>query len=95
MEDNLKRLWEIEDAFVEERGWSVSDQRAVDTWNSTPQVVNGHYTLSVPFKAQQPSLPDNKFLAKKRLLSSTKHLNKDNTLKKYKSAEKRMCRSSS
>nr|XP_027231842.1 uncharacterized protein LOC113823416 [Penaeus vannamei] len=37
LEGDMKRLWEIEDAFAEEKGWSVSDQKAVDTWNSTLQ----------------------------------------------------------
>jgi len=42
LEGDMKRLWEIEDAFAEEKGWSVSDQRAVDTWNSTLQVIEGY-----------------------------------------------------
>jgi len=83
----MKRLWEIEDAFAEEKGWSVSDQKAVDTWNSTLQVIEGHYALSIPFKAQRPSLPDNKFLAEKRLISLAQHLNKDDTLKRKYSEE--------
>jgi len=82
LEGDMKRLWEIEDAFAEEKGWSVSDQKAVDTWNSTLQVIEGHYALSIPFKAQRPSLPDNKFLAEKRLISLTKRLNEDDTLKR-------------
>nr|XP_027230539.1 uncharacterized protein LOC113822194 [Penaeus vannamei] len=87
LEGDMKRLWEIEDAFAEEKGWSVSDQKAVDTWNSTLQVIEGHYALSIPFKAQRPSLPDNKFLAEKRLISLTKRLNKDDTLKRKYSEE--------
>jgi len=99
LEGDMKRLWEI-DAFAEEKGWSVSDQRAVDTWNSTLQVIEGHYALSIPFKAQRPSLPDNKFLAEKRLISLTKRLNEDDTLKRkyseeiHKLLKKRICRSS-
>ncbi|XP_069988601.1 uncharacterized protein [Penaeus vannamei] len=50
LEGDMKRQWEIEDAFAEEKGWSVSDQKAVDTWNSTLQVIEGHYALSIPFK---------------------------------------------
>lgn len=87
LEGDMKRLWEIEDAFAEEKGWSVSDQKAVDTWNSTLQVIEGHYALSIPFKAQRPSLPDNKFLAEKRLISLAQHLNKDDTLKRKYSEE--------
>ena len=81
LETDLKMLWEIEDTHAEERGWSVSDQRAVNTWNSTLQVVDNHYSMSIPFKAQPPILPNNKQMTEKRLQSLARCLNKDKTLK--------------
>ena len=81
LEGDLKRLWEIEGVYSEEKGWSINDQRAIDTWNETLQVVDNHYCMNIPFKALQPNLPDNKLLAEKRLQSLAKRLNKDETLK--------------
>ena len=81
LEADLKRLWEIPDAHVEERGWSVSGQKSVNTWNSTLQEVDNHYFMSIPFNAQPLNLPNNKLMAEKRLQSLARHLSKDKTLK--------------
>ena len=87
IESDLKRLWEIEGAHNEEKAWSVSDHKAVNKWNSTLQVKENHYSMSIPFKAEHPTLPDNKSMAEKRLKSLSKRLDKDETLKKQYTGE--------
>ena len=65
--------------------FSVDDKRAVDIWEQSVEVVEGHYQLDIPFKSELPNLPDNGSGAEKRLQSLTHQFRKDPELRaKYK-----------
>ena len=83
LDSQLKKFWEIEnaeDAYSDCKGWSVNDQRVVSTWDETVQMINGHYELPIPFKAKDPELPVNLQVARKRLSSLKRRLQKDEML---------------
>ena len=49
--------------------FSVDDKRAVDVWERSVEVADGHYQMDTPFKSEHPNFPDNRSVAKKRLQS--------------------------
>ena len=46
---------------------SIEDRRALAIMESTVQIVDDHYELSLPWKYENPSLPNNGVMAVKRL----------------------------
>jgi len=58
----------------DKREHSVEDKLFLQKISSSQKVVDGHYQLQLPFREQHPSLPDNRFLALKRLESLKKKL---------------------
>ena len=65
--------------------FSVDDQKAVDKWEQSIELVNGHDQMDIPFKSKNPNLPDNRVIAEKRLRSLTSHFLRDPELHvKYK-----------
>ena len=49
--------------------FSVNDERAVDIWERSVEVIEGQYQLHIPFKSMLPNLPDNRRVDEKRLKS--------------------------
>ena len=65
--------------------FSVDDKRAVDVWERSVKVVDGHYQMDIPFKSEHSNLPDNRSVAGKRLQSLAKRFLRDPELyTKYK-----------
>ncbi|XP_014663229.1 PREDICTED: uncharacterized protein LOC106805948 [Priapulus caudatus] len=81
LEKDLDSLWALEDANSEEPGMSISDRKALQIWDESKLVVDGHYTMDIPFKAKEPNLADNQAMAERRLHSLGKRLDRDNVLK--------------
>jgi hypothetical protein len=44
---------------------SVNDKRVINLWEETTKVIDGHYSLELPFKNDPPNLPDNRATAEK------------------------------
>ena len=61
---------------------SVDDKKVIQEWNENIKLKNGHYELTIPFKARSTSLdlPDNRVMAEKRLYSLGRRLSKDPVL---------------
>jgi len=58
---------------------------AVDIWERSVEVVEGHYQMDIPLKSKLPNLPDNQSVAEKRLQSLACQFWKDPVLHaKYK-----------
>ncbi|XP_068728862.1 uncharacterized protein [Montipora capricornis] len=67
--------------------FSVDDKKAVNIWEQSIELVNGHYHMDIPFKSKNPNLPDNRVIAEKRHRSLTRRLLRDPDLHvKYKAA---------
>ncbi len=56
---------------------SIDDKKAVQIWNDSLTLENGHYQMDIPFKSDPPELPDNRRMAEKRLLSLGRRLMKN------------------
>jgi len=46
---------------------SRADKKALEIWEQSIQVVDGHYHVDIPLKSNEPNLPDNNSVAEKRL----------------------------
>ena len=88
LDEQIQKLWKLEDEstlFDDERGMSFNDRKAVDIWENTITMDNGHYQLAIPFKERPPSLQDNHCIAEHRLQSLGRRLERDTHLHgKYK-----------
>ncbi|XP_041453667.1 uncharacterized protein LOC121406862 [Lytechinus variegatus] len=87
LETQLKLFWSMETVKGPEdaRGMSVNDRRALQVWDNSVCLKEGHYELSIPFKEDPPRLPDSRPMAESRLQSLGKRLAKDERLHtKYK-----------
>ena len=60
---------------------SISDHKALEIWDNSKLVVDGHYTMDIPFKAMEPNLADNYVMAERRLHLLGKRLERDKVLK--------------
>ena len=56
---------------------SVQDKLVTARWEDMVVYDDGHYTLPIPFRHEEPRLPDNKKMAETRLNSLRKKLEKD------------------
>ena len=77
LQEQVERFWKVDDweALLNERpGTSVEDRQAVDIWERTIELKEGHYTLDVPFRSRPPELPYNRDIAETRLHSLKKRL---------------------
>lgn len=64
---------------------SREDLRALEIWEQSCRLEDGHYYLDIPFRENKPRLPNNRLMAEKRLRSLGKRLSKDQeTHEKYK-----------
>ncbi|KAK8378762.1 hypothetical protein O3P69_009464 [Scylla paramamosain] len=77
----LLLLWKLEGVNSEAPGMSQSDIKTLETWDARKTIVDNHYTLAIPFKAERPYLADYRNMAEKRLRMLGKRMNKDNNLK--------------
>lgn len=81
----VRRLWEgnldwsLDD---EEYAMSREDKGVLELWDNTINTVNGHYELPIPFRDENPALPDNVEMAKKRLQGLRRRLARDPGLRK-------------
>ena len=63
----------------------IEDRRAKSVMDSSVKVVGGHYEIALHWKYDTPYLPNNKFMAERRLEPLKKRLKRDpKLLAKYK-----------
>ena len=83
----VKEIWESD--FIgtsDDFGTSLSreDKRALHKMESSVVLKNGHYEIAMPWRNEDPKLPDNRHLAENRLKTLRKRLEKNKDLhKKY------------
>ena len=64
--------------------WSQDDRHAMSILDSTVKKIDGHYSVGLLWKTQEPDLPNNRSLAEKRLKSLMKKFRKNpNLFKRY------------
>lgn len=80
----VDRFWAVDSSglFDNARGQSQSDRKIELLWKTGIVTQGRHYTLPIPFKNDEPHLPDNWEMARKRLDSLGRRLRSDDGLKK-------------
>ena len=80
----VENLWKF-DQVEDMQQMSVNDKHVIDIWDRTTVVTEGHYEMVIPFKNENPNLPNNISIAESRLESLERRLRKDTDLyEKYK-----------
>ena len=82
LENQVENLWRM-DADDDVTSYSVEDGKVLELWNKEITHDNGHYSLPIPWRDGNPSLPDNRFLAKWRLNSLVNKLDRTNMRERY------------
>ena len=82
LSDKVERFWRLESGgvFEQEKGTSLSDRKVLARWEEEAIYEGGHYTLPIPFREEQPHLPDNRQMAERRLESLARKLRRDPAL---------------
>lgn len=82
LEEAMRRFWEVDDqGDPEQRGRSVEDQRVIGLWRRTGVKIAGHHQFPIPFRNNDPSLPDNLSMALRRLAGLKARLSRNADLK--------------
>ena len=88
LDAQVEQFWKLETSEALANSlpqFSVDDKKAVDIWERSLEVVDGHYQMDIPVKSKLPNLPDNRVVAEKRLKSLTSRFLRDPELHtKYK-----------
>ena len=94
LDAQVEQFWKIETSEALANSlpqYSVEDKRAVDIWEQSVEVGEGHYQMDIPFKSKIPNLPDNRKVAEKRLQSLAHRFREDPELHaKYKGGIKEL-----
>ena len=82
LNEKVDRFWCLESGgiFEQEKGASLSDRKVLAKWKEEAVYEDGHYTLPIPFRREQPYLLDNQKMAERRLTSLARKLQRDPVL---------------
>ena len=84
VDSRFHQLWDLESHDENVLSMSQQDKSVLELWDrEIYQSELGHYVLPVPWKNGRPNLPNNKFLAKKRLDNLLPLLQRSDILEKY------------
>ena len=61
---------------------SVEDKRALQIFEKSAQLVKGHYQIAIPWRQNQPCMPNNRKIAEQRLRYLKRRLDHDPVLRK-------------
>ena len=86
-DQSLQRFWEVENEGIQNASKiAPKDQEVLEKVEKSIKFTDGRYEVSLPWKQRQIELPNNYEMAKKRLESTEKRLEKDVAVKElYKS----------
>ena len=82
----VERFWKLESSGIydDSKAMSVQDEMVTARWERTATYDDGHYTLPIPFRHEDPQLPNSKQMAELRLRSLRRKLERNPELsKKY------------
>ena len=80
---DVSRFWDIASNDDEKQAQSVHDDQVIKLWEEKVRRVDGHYELPIPWVKGHPEMPNNYFLALKRLEGLEKKLQKVELKDKY------------
>ena len=79
LNQQIKRFWKLESSGIydDSKAMSVQDEMVTTRWERTATYDDGHYTLPIPLRHEDPQLPDSKQMAELRLRSLRKKLERN------------------
>ena len=83
LQEKVEKFWRLDSSsiFDHEKAMSMQDKAVLSRWQATAVYEDGHYTLPIPFRDQQPRFPDNREMAERRLMSLARKLQKNEALR--------------
>ena len=84
LNQQVERFWKLESSGIydDNKAMSVQDELVTARWEKTATYEDGHYTLPIPFRHEDPQLPDSKQMTELRLRSLRRKLEKNPELSK-------------
>lgn len=67
LEGQVRALWEVENLEGEMPTQSAEDRKVLALWQIECCQVEGHYEFPIPFRDEDPKLPNNRIIAERRL----------------------------
>jgi hypothetical protein len=90
IEDKVNDLWRLEnEGLYCEPAWSLDDTKVVNLWDSEVTLVDGHYSLPIPWK-ENVVIPNNVSVARSRLDSLNASLHRKGLFYQYDSEIKKL-----
>lgn len=84
LQADLSKLWLLDHEHVREKTeMSVDERKVIDLWDNTCVMEHGHYVLPIPWKNPSEPLPNNFWLARKRLDSLYDRLRDQGLTERY------------
>nr|XP_042897354.1 uncharacterized protein LOC122269252 [Parasteatoda tepidariorum] len=80
LEKSISRFWELESIGINDENENIDENEALKNFNDTVSFKNKRYEVTLPWKRNWQELDDNFNIAKKRLDSLIKRMNRDNSL---------------
>ena len=80
LENQVEQFWKLENTPSNDIGMSLNDKRALQIWDDTIHVSDRHYEIDIPFKSDEPNLPNNKAVAERRFAGLRRKLSKNEAL---------------
>ena len=78
----VENLWQMENCD-DEYAMSCDDKKVIELWDRETVWEDGHYTIPIPWRQERPNFPDNKFVARRRLDSTVRKLERTGLMEKY------------
>ena len=91
LDEQVHKFWLIEgnNMLEKDKGMSINDKKAVQIWEETVTMDQGHYQLAIPFRERPANLENNTYMAEQWQQSLGRRLEKDKDLfEKYKNGIK-------
>ena len=83
LSDKIDKLWQVENDFEQDVSWSVEDHKVYALWEDSTVMEDGRYVVPMPWRDGRPMLPNNRYVALKRLESTLSKLNKTGMHSRY------------
>ena len=83
VEQQISNLWKMEAHDEDTLAMSLEDKQVLELWNKEIYYEDVHYSLPIPWKGGRPNLPNNRFMAVKRLSSLVHRLHKSGKMRVY------------
>ena len=83
VDDDITKLWKLENEDLYDISWSQEDKSVINLWDKETTNIDNHYVIPIPWRDRDEPLPNNFLVAKSRLDSLSKTLEKESKCDLY------------